>query len=196
MSDPDFEKWLKKSLQIPSDFGYRGKHPIGETWSLGPVILNRDSGLLEQANSITLRKMLKEDGFRKGTDYDIESASHWAVGWVEHLLFRAIDKRGKPTKVAKFIYDTFTTMAEAYPVLDDSLYSELQYKATLENIKNEGDRLVADNAPKSWPGEVFGWLWDNNQSAVEDRDDQGGYPSESQITEALKALGYYYDDED
>ena len=33
-------------------------------------------------------------------------------------------------------------------------------------------------------------MWDNNQSAVENRDGQGGYASKAEIADALDALGY------
>ena len=32
--------------------------------------------------------------------------------------------------------------------------------------------------PDGWEGDVYSWLSDNRQSAVENRDDQGGYPEE------------------
>ena len=37
---------------------------------------------------------------------------------------------------------------------------------------------------------MFSWLWDHNQRAVENRDDQGGYPGEDDLKEAFAALGY------
>ena len=37
---------------------------------------------------------------------------------------------------------------------------------------------------------MFSWFWDHNQRAVENRDDQGGYPSEDELREAFDALGF------
>lgn len=50
---------VDEALKIPSDFGYSGKLPIGETWSLGPVIRTRDSDLLEQSNADALIRFLQ-----------------------------------------------------------------------------------------------------------------------------------------
>jgi hypothetical protein len=37
---------------------------------------------------------------------------------------------------------------------------------------------------------VYGWLSDHDCSAIENRDDRGGYPSEDQLRAAFEALGY------
>ncbi len=37
---------------------------------------------------------------------------------------------------------------------------------------------------------MFSWLWDHRQRAVENRDDQGGYPEEDDLRAAFEALGY------
>jgi hypothetical protein len=70
-----------------------------------------------------------------------------------------------------------------YPVADDEDFSDREYKATIENIENEGS-ITEGEAQK-----VFTWLWDNNQRAVEARDGGGGYPSSEEIQKALLALG-------
>jgi hypothetical protein len=78
-----------------------------------------------------------------------------------------------------------------YPVLDEEDYSKREYDATLENIANEG-RYASDGyvLPEGWESEVFTWLWDNNDSAVESSDDQGGYPSREELQEAFDGLGW------
>ena len=37
---------------------------------------------------------------------------------------------------------------------------------------------------------MFSWFWDHRQRAVENRDDQGGYPEEDDLRDAFEALGY------
>ena len=68
--------------------------------------------------------------------------------------------------------------------------------ATLENIKQCGKSFVVDNAPEGWEGECFSWFYENNQGAVESRDDQGGYPSDDEMKACLAALGYLAKEEE
>jgi hypothetical protein len=41
-----------------------------------------------------------------------------------------------------------------------------------------------------WEAEVYGWLSDNDPGAIENTDDQGGYPTQDQLRAAFEALGY------
>jgi len=78
-----------------------------------------------------------------------------------------------------------------YPVLDDEDYSRREYEATLENLPDAAWKLKNQyDLPEGWEGEVYGWLSENDSGAVENRDDQGGYPSEDQLRAAFEALGY------
>lgn len=45
-----------------------------------------------------------------------------------------------------------------------------------------------------WDG-VFSWLWENDQNALEDHDDQGAYPEPEEVEAALDALGYLQPEE-
>lgn len=69
-------------------------------------------------------------------------------------------------------------------------------EATIENIRFEGRRLVAEDAPEDWAAKVWSWLWNNDEGQVEGRDDRGGYPSEESIGNALAALGMKKDEDD
>ena len=78
-----------------------------------------------------------------------------------------------------------------YPVLDEEDYSNRELEATLDNLTDAAWRLKDEyELPEGWEGEVYGWLSDNNCGAIENRDDQGGYPSEEELQEAFDALGY------
>jgi len=50
--------------------------------------------------------------------------------------------------------------------------------------------------PDDWAEQVFSWLWDNDQTAVESYDDQGGRPSDEEIEEACDALGFEREDDE
>jgi hypothetical protein len=51
-------------------------------------------------------------------------------------------------------------------------------------LKNDFD------LPDGWEGEVYNWLSDNEPRAIENRDDQGGYPSEKELRAAFDGLSY------
>ncbi len=182
LSDINVRKWLHR----PSDFGLNSDHPKYEkmfkTWSLGPVILTRDSTLLEQSNSHVIREYLKG---KKG--WMITQCNHWACGWVDHLSFQVYKSNQKITNIAHIV-SAILDKIEDYPLLDEDHHSQIQHEATMSNIEEAACRYVNERAPKSYPGELYHWFSENDPEALEDRDDQGAYPSTTQITSALKAL--------
>jgi len=150
---------------------------------------HRDSGLLDQSNAEAIRKALEP--FTEGDDPDVieESHSSWLVGWIDGFAVRVF-RDGQITEAFKAYHEIAERLAE-YPVLSDEDYSHREYEATLENIADAARRLRHDyDLPDGWEGEVFSWFWEHNQRAVENKDDQGGYPSEDDLTEAFDALGY------
>lgn len=159
-----------------------------ENWTI--IYTNhRDSGLLDQSNADAIGKALAP--FTDGDDPDViaESHSHWAVGWIDGFAVRAF-KEGQITEAFRTYHELAERMAN-YPVLDEEDYSRREYDATLANITDAARSLRHDyDLPDGWESEVFSWFWSNNQRAVENRDDQGGYPSEDDLEEAFEALGY------
>jgi len=152
---------------------------------------NRDSRLMEESNAAAIDKIMAEF---IGDDCWQERHSHWACGYVDGYVIRVYDKDGNITPAFEKWYEIAVTL-EDYPLLDDDDYYEREYGATLENIRNEmhyainqleDDGIEVDEDGLS--GKVFDWLWDNKQEEVESRDDQGGYPSEEAIKEAVLAI--------
>ncbi len=104
------------------------KHPkdyAGETYEeyyVGPV-QSRDSDILEQANFISALEML---GGESEPDVIVARAGHWAVGWVETILVhKDSDKVAKLEEIEESLAD--------YPVLDEELFSEMEYKGYQED---------------------------------------------------------------
>lgn len=150
---------------------------------------NRDSGLLDQSNAAVISKKLEP--FTDGDDPDVvsERHDHWAVGWVEGFSIRVF-RDGEITAAFR-AYHELVERLEDYPVLDESEYSNREHDATLQNIELASWRLRRIfNLPHDWASEVFSWFWENNQSAVENVDDQGGWPDEDDLEQAFCALGY------
>ena len=150
---------------------------------------HRDSGLLDQSNAAAINKAMNL--FTEGDDPDVvfESHSHWAVGSIDGFSIKVF-KRGRITKAFRIYHELAERMSD-YPVLDETDYSNREYEATLANVGEAAWRLKQDfELPEGWQYEVFDWFWDHDQRAVENSDDQGGYPDEQELEAAFNALGY------
>jgi hypothetical protein len=153
---------------------------------------NRDSGLLDQSNADQIAKAMEP--FTGGDDPDVvmESHDHWAVGHVDGFSIR-VYRDGQITPAFRTYHDLMEQL-DGYPILDDEDYSRREYEATLRNIGDAAWRVKHEySLPDGWEGDVYSWLSDHRQRAVENRDDQGGYPEEDDLREAFDALGYESD---
>ena len=169
--------WIRaKEIEAPEDWAIIYTH-------------HRDSGLLDQSNAEVIAKALRPFADADDPDVVFESHSHWAVGHIDGFSVRVF-KDGEITPAFQRYHELATAMAE-YPILDESDYSDREYEATLENIPLAAWRLKNQyDLPDDWVGQVYGWFSENDQSAVENSDDQGGYPTEEQLVEAFTALGF------
>lgn len=151
---------------------------------------HRDSGLLDQSNAAFTAKAMKL--FTEGDDADVvfESHNHWAVGHVDGFSIRVFDIHKQITDAFRKYHEIAAQLAD-YPILDESDYSERELEATLENIIDAAWRVKDEyDLPEGWEGDVYSWLSDNDPGEVENREDQGGYPSEEALRAAFDALGY------
>lgn len=160
-----------------------------ENWSV-IYTHHRDSGLLVQSNAAAIAEALTPFAEGDDPDFVFEDHSHWAVGTISGFSVRVFDQHGEITPA----FRTYHELAERlndYPVLSDDDYSRREYEATLSNIVNAAWRLKRQFVlPEGWESEVYSWLSDNAPSEVENRDDQGGYPSEESLRAAFEALGF------
>ena len=150
---------------------------------------NRDSSLIDQSNAAVIEKAMEP--FTEGEERDVlfESHTHWAVGHIDGFSVRVF-KNGEITTAFKTYYELAQQM-EAYPILDESDYSDREYEATLENIEDAAWRLKNDfELPEGWESEVYSWLSDHRCGEIENVDDLGGYPSEQALKDAFEALGF------
>jgi hypothetical protein len=167
---------------------------------------NRDSGLLDQSNAHAIEQELErftdpedleccgatDDDGSLLPDVRSESHSHWACGHVDRYAIRVYGPEGTITAAfAKWC--ELQARLEDYPVLDESDYSERELVATEENIGNAAHYAASKydvELPDDHVGLMWRYFWDHNQSAIENRDDQGGYPSDEECYEAFRALGW------
>jgi hypothetical protein len=159
---------------------------------------NRDSGLLDQSNAEAIEKTL-EPYLDNRTARSI-SHNHWACGHVDGYEILVYDKDGAITPAFREWWDICKSL-EDYPVLDEEDYSSKEFDATCENIEEaissfafNHDDFERWRLPDDIASVLFSWFWDNDQSAVENGEDQGGYPSDEQIENALTVLGYYIEE--
>lgn len=142
---------------------------------------HRDSELLDQSNANSIRQALEpfEDEVR------LETFSHWAVGWIDAVAVRV------GTRAYRTLCEIIDRLSE-YPILDEMDYSNREYEATLKNIGNSlyqvNKEVDRDRLPEDWVSLAFSWFWDNDQTAVENRDDQGGYPDRNQLFACISLL--------
>ena len=187
--------WLRSLLKRPSDFGYNGNPEMFISWSLGPVILTRDSDILTESNYHAIVKRL--ESFPEYEDlWAIEECSHWAVGWVKHLTFQVFDDTGNVSPIVAVLIDIHNELCD-YPLLDEDDFSEREYDAAIENIKDacrywQYDDLSNDdlNLPENYEYALYSWFSDNNYGAIENKDGRGGWPNDTDLYPAFFALGY------
>jgi hypothetical protein len=159
-----------------------------EFWSV-VYTHNRDSGLLDQSNAAVINKAMLP--FSEGNDPDVvfECHNHWAVGHVDGFSIRVF-RRGRITKAFRKYHELAEQMAN-YSILDENDYSEREFNATYENVGQAAWRLKQDfELPDDWQSEVFSWLSDHRDNALESRDDNGGWPGEDDLEAAFEALHY------
>lgn len=150
---------------------------------------HRDSGLLDQSNSAVIAKALESFADTHDPNVVFETHNHWAVGRIDGFSIRVF-KRGRITKAFR-VYHELEQRTADYPLLDETDYSSREYEATVENIGNAAWQLTHDyELPEGWQEVVYSWFSDNRFTAIENVDDQGGWPSEEELTEAFIALGY------
>jgi pentatricopeptide repeat protein len=169
------------------NFGWWGKPPDAERWAIF-VISNRDSGLLELSNANVIAKALTRFDQGEYPTVMFQDHNHWALGYVRNACIRVFTKKGRVTKAFK-VWCDLQDRLENYPILDETDYSNREYDAALSNIREQGRRHVVDGAPEYWPSLVYEWLSNNGHDReLENRDDQGAYPDEDVVKEALAVL--------
>ena len=169
---------------------YRDEIQDAENWAI-VYTHNRDSGLLDLSNASMIEKELEP--FTEAADEDpdvvMESHNHWACGWIDGFSIRVF-RDGQITDAFRKYHELAERLAE-YPILDEEDYSNREYEATIENIVNAAWRLKDDfELPEDWQYEAYGWLSEYDSGAVENGDDQGGYPSEKSLRVAFEALDF------
>ena len=159
-----------------------------ENWAI-VYTHNRDSRLLDLSNADAISEALQRFAETEDPDVVFETHGHFAVGHVDGFSIRVFQD-GRVTKAFAALHTLAERLAN-YPILDEEDYSRREHEATLQNITESTWPLRDEyDLPGDFETDVFSWLWNHRQGAVENRDDQGGYPKEADLRDAFEALGY------
>lgn len=191
---------VTEALTLPDHFWLRADNKEdyrqpGATWSLGPVILTRDSSTIEKSNAAVLEKDLErltEMRVFKDEDWEIVRCDHWAVGWVEHVSFRAIDDEGLPSLVFRYLEAWFKSLREEWPIADEEHYCNLRFEEFEETVKWEYSGLVSDDAPDDWAEQLAHELIE----VAEPGSREELWVEENVVIDALKMRGWLEEEEE
>lgn len=176
-----------KSLTKPDDFGYWGNADLFNTWGWAGIDFNRDSGVLDRSNYQAFWRdvvPLHKDSFLS------EQMNHWAVGWVERTLVQVLhnDVDGVIyTNITEAFCETLSVLESLsdYPVLDDALYSEMEWEENIRIIEEYAPEMIDRNV-EGWSEKLLSSLLDNDVEMCPDAD---CYPSEEEMKEAAYSYG-------
>ena len=179
LSEEHVVKMAQLSLTRPDDFGYWGNVELFNTWGWAGIDYNRDSDILEQANYQAFHR----DVVPSFKDFfTSERMNHWAVGWVERTLVQVLHN-----DVDGVIYDNITgafcetlvtlEALQEYPILDDELYSDLEWEENIRLIEIYAPDMVDRNV-EDWSAKLVSALLENNIELIPDAD---CFPTEEEM---------------
>jgi hypothetical protein len=176
-----------------SDFGWFDRPDDDENWMLY-YTSNRDSDLIHKANEIVINDAMRPFSVGDDPDVTFERHGHWAVGYVDGFSIR-VYRDGKITEAFKKLHELRLGMDE-YPILNESLYSDMEYEAQFECVKSELSYLVRSNEASivdidGCAHTILRWISENNDSAI-----NSDYVEGEAIKEAAYELGYLKRDDD
>ena len=166
-------------------FEWQGRPADAERWTVYHT-RHRDSGLSDQSNAAQLAQAL--DGF--DDDVSFQRFDHWQFGWVDVAAVRVFGPDGEHSEAYAALCDLLLRLKDQ-PILDETDHSQRVYEATTENVREAAklhSRVVIERLPDDFPPLMFDWFWMHNDRAVENTDDQGGYPNDAQVAECVRAL--------
>lgn len=174
------EEALKEALEHPGDYFGEIPNLQDEGWAI-TFSRSRDSDNREIANYEHVLSYLYE---KYPDEYRVAHSSHWAVGWVDQILVKAV-VNGEITQVFKDMYE-FALDLEQYPALDEDAEIRMDHEDLLRWIEQESWyawRQIDEDAdcPEIDPQKVAEYLFDT--FSISHVDDVGDM---SQLVEAVK----------
>lgn len=151
---------LKEALTPPENYWGSITELVTQGWAQ-TFSRHRDSDVLEISNYETILTAFAEK-YKLNEDYRVEGSSHWAVGWTDAILVRALQCKcedwedadiyktslqfepwrcntcGDRARVTEIFKDAFelTGRLQDYPVLDEMDYCTREYEDAIETLIN------------------------------------------------------------
>lgn len=190
----EIDSFAAQAIKRPYDFGWHGRKEMFDTWALGPCIEHRDSDVLTRSNAITIKKMLEDRLEFKG-QWEINGCNHWAVGWVDHLSFKVYQvvlHTRVITPGAAWIKENYFDALADYPVLDEDLWSEMEYTEAYDGFEDclryfLGSRDEYEHLDKQElldKYDLFGIVYDLDPDMLYNE----GYTDDQNIIKAIESL--------
>lgn len=117
-----FEEMKIEMLTRPSSFAYFGDLDLS-VWGFAPFGTHRDADLITESNHAYVLKELRKVS---GKSVQIMQCSHWACGWIDHIMVRTT-----ATKTMERLYEIYE-QSESYAVLDDVDYCRRECEQAYE----------------------------------------------------------------
>jgi hypothetical protein len=173
---------------------YFGDLPLGDTWA-NTFSHHRDSDILDESNWEVITNDLIH---RFPEDTKIEGASHWAVGWVEHLSVRLLEKDGRPTEAAAAVKE-WKDLLDNYPIASDEDYSRREWENAIETLEWCGP--TPDDPPDEW-AEILadellsqGWHYESDSGGTYWNSPDRNANTDDAIEEVMRKLGWMDEEE-
>lgn len=171
------EELVRRTAQ--RGFSYSGELPLGKTWAF-VYEKDRDSELVEISNFDVMLERLER--YYSDADLQVVRFRDWAVGWVDHIAVRMLDKIDRVTQAGISAIRMLHSL-EKYGLLDEMAYSILEAGTGHEHIQ------MVVNVTLNEAIRISRWLWEHNPDSMESVYGHGPAPSDESIQEAAIALG-------
>ena len=149
---------------------------------------SRDSGLLETSNWEVGETEFKQ--FDSG--WEVFGFNHWAVGWIDELMVH----ENAPEDVL-ILAANIRGQLENYPILDEEDHSNREYEAAVDNITEAYkclkrldvyDGTLSTRADVKVIEQLVTWFSEYRPDGLCGHDDNGFYPSDEELEQALEAI--------
>lgn len=164
-----------------------------ENWCVVTLSTRDTVSLCDKSNEAVIEREMEP---YLGGDANLMCSNHWGFGYLNQLAIRVKDADGNITEAFKTFCEMQLALSD-YPVLDTSDYSEREYNAQHEAIRDNCPN-VDEELPEDWDDQVWEYFWNGNQQMLEFGNDGGSLPwlTTEAVRAALLELGLIKEDEE
>jgi len=196
---------LGKYLKHPSDSAFWPEYELFDVWALGPIMETDASGIFEKTKCAWIVDQLVEYFGPAYTEdnpdgvWQLMTATHFAVGHVEHLNFRVFphwygdhSHMDRYTDVTHFLFGIFEAFNEDLCSMMDEMQDKEYEIQGIEDCGNIQCILIGmvdrEVITDDYAYDLMHWLGQNDDSAMDNIDDRGCWPSKEQLLTAIDGV--------